>query len=211
MMSPTIFAQESAEDTLRAAITLLPGEESFKGIGTDEGFPKEVMIRDSGAEAVLTALGSGVRKKLVFKGYEAVVYAEKDVDLGSDPYNAFIEGNFAKRVQMYFLRNVGGGRLRGHFRDGLKQVLGEKEWDPILVRDFETFLGFFEDDGVKKRQSIELIWLPDRGLCTIVGGESYPPIPSSDLASALWAIWLGDKPVSKDLKRDMLRFVLGSL
>jgi hypothetical protein len=210
MISPTIFAEGSTEDPLHAAITVVPGEESFKGKGTDEGFPKEVEIKDSGAEAVLTALGSGVRKKLVFKGYEAVAYAEKGVDLGADPYTAFIEGNFAKRVQMYFLRNLGGNRLRGHFQSGLTQVLGEEEWDPTLARDFETFLGFFEDEGVKKRESVELIWLPDRGLCTIVGGESYPPIPNPDLASALWAVWLGDKPVSGDLKKDMLRFVLGS-
>lgn len=183
------------------------GEETFKGKGTDAMFPMEVHVKSSHSEADLVALGSGVRKKFVFKVYEGVAYAEKGIDLGPDPYKTLIQGDFAKRIHMYFERDVDGGKIRGAYREGLDKVLGKQERPVNLVQDIEVFLGFFEDAGVKDGQTIDLVWLPGDGLYTLVNGESFPPIKNSILASALWAIWFGGNPVSGDLKKDMIRFV----
>lgn len=192
-----------------AFLEITPGEETFKGKGTDARFPKEVHVKSSHSQADLVALGSGVRKKFVFKVYEGVAYAEKGISLGPDPYDALIHGDFAKRIHMYFERDVDGGKIRGAYREGLDKVLGKQERPVNLVQDIEVFLGFFEDAGVKDGQTIDLVWLPGDGLYTMVNDESFPPLNSPVLASALWAIWFGKDPVSGDLKKDMLRFVNG--
>ena len=189
-------------------ITVVPGEASFKGKGTDEVFPMEIGITAAGDDYSLSALGSGVRKKLIFKGYECIAYAEKDINMGSDPFVTFIEGDFAKLVRMHFLRNVGGGKIRGFFRGGLKKVLGDNDWDPGVTEDFTHFLGFIGDEGMKDGESIQLVWVPGRGLFTMVGNKSFPPIRNTGFASSLWAMWLGNNPVSRDLKKDMMRFAL---
>jgi hypothetical protein len=192
-----------------AFLEIVPGPETFKGKGTDARFAKEAHVKTSHSQADLVALGSGVRKKFVFKVYEGVAYAEKGVSLGSDPYDALVHGNFAKRIHMYFERDVDGGKIRGAYREGLDKVLGKRR-DMNLDQDIEVFLGFFEDTGVKDGQTIDLVWIPGEGLFTMVNDESFPPVNSPQLATALWAIWFGKNPVSGDLKKDMLRFVNAS-
>jgi hypothetical protein len=87
-------------------------------------------------------------------------------------------------------------------------VQGDSVWSDELLRDIEVFLGYFDDEsGVKDQQTIELTWVPGWGLYTTSAGESFPVINNPELASALWAIWFGHKPVSNDLKRDMIRFL----
>lgn len=192
-----------------AFVEIVPGGATFKGQGTEARFPTEIRIKGSHSEADLAALGSGVRKKFVFKVYEGVAYAEKGVALGPEPYDTLIRGDFAKRIHMSFERDVDGGKIRGAYREGLDKVLGKQERPVTLVQDIEVFLGFFEDAGVKDGQTIDLVWLPGDGLYTMVNGESFPPVQNPALASGLWAIWFGNDPVSGDLKRDMLRFVNG--
>jgi hypothetical protein len=190
-----------------AFIRIVPGAKTFKGKGTDARFPHRIVIEGSGEDVVLSALGSGVRKKFLFKVYEGVAYAEAEADLGSDPYSTLIEGDFAKGIHMFFERDVEGKKIRDAYRDGVKKILGRGPWDPTLAQDFETFLGFFDDEGLKDGQTIDLVWLPGKGLHTVVVGEPFPPVNNRDLASALWAIWFGEDPVSGDLKKDMIRFL----
>jgi hypothetical protein len=202
------IAVEPEEASAPARLVITGGEETFQGKGTDMVFPKEIVVSGAGQEVSMTALGSGVRKKMVFKVYEGVAFAETAVDLGKDPYSAFIEGDFAKRILMFFERDVGGGKIRGAYEDGFKKVQGDSVWSEDLLRDIDVFLGYFDDEvGVKDQETIDLVWIPGRGLHTSRGGESYPVINNPRLASALWAIWFGHKPVSNDLKRDMFRFL----
>jgi hypothetical protein len=193
-----------------AFVEIVPGGATFKGQGTEARFPTEIRIKGSHSEADLAALGSGVRKKFVFKVYEGVAYAEKGVGLGPDPYRTLIRGDFAKCIHMYFERDVDGEKIRGAYREGLDKGLGTRDRSPTLLQDIEVFLGFFEDEGLKDGQAIDLIWLPAEGLLTVVNGESFPPLDNPELMTALWAIWFGKDPVSGDLKKDMLRFASGS-
>ena len=204
-----VFGARAAVAQENIGVTVVPdGGGGFKGKGTDELFPVEITVQAFGDGFRLSALGSGVRKKLIFKGYECIAYADKRINMGLDPYVTFIQGDFAKLVRMHFLRNVGGGKIRGFFRGGMKGVLGEGEWNEALASDFEVFLAFIGDEGMKDGESIQLIWLPGRGLFTMIGDKPHPPIRNTGLAMSLWAMWLGDNPVSGDLKKDMMRFTL---
>lgn len=203
-VGPAALGQE--ENT--SPLVISGREAKFKGKGTDMVFPREIVVTGVGSEVSMRALGSGVRKKMVFKVYEGVAYAETGVDLGMDPYHALIGGSFAKRILMFFERDVGGGKIRGAYRDGFKKVQGDSVWSDELLRDIEAFLGYFEGEtGVKDQQTIDLVWIPGSGLYTMKAGKSYPVINNPELVSALWAIWFGHDPVSDDLKRDMVRFL----
>ena len=192
--------------TIPTVISFRETGERFKGKGTDMTFPTQVLIHESGV--TLNALGSGVRKKFVFKVYEGVAYVQEGAELGDDPFQGIIAGDFAKRIHMFFERDVDMEKIQGAYRDGMKKVLGEEGWPESVAEDFETFLGYLSGEGIKDQESLSLTWVPGWGLYTDVKGQGYPPLDNPELAGALWAIWFGDKPVSKDLKKDMLRFVL---
>ena len=180
---------------------------TFQGKAAKIQIPKEIVIKAAGKSVRLAALGSGIRKKLVFRVYEGIAYADAEADLGTDPFTALIQGDFAKRIVMHFVRDVDGGKIRGAFQDGFDKAVPAKKRSPELAEDIERFLGYFSDGGVKKGQTIDLTWMPGMGLYTVYAGKPLPPIDDAALASALWAIWFGDKPVNGGLKRDMVRFV----
>ena len=181
--------------------------DTFKGTGTDTRFPSTVVIELPSAQPVtLRALGSGVRKKFVFKVYEGIVYADANAKLPPDPYDALINGDFAKRVVMYFLRNAGMGRIRDAWEDGFSRSLRDADITPELRADKAAFLDYFDAD-ISKGETIEITWLPGIGLFTVVAGKRMPVIKNAPLASRLLAIWLGSDPVSGNLKKDVVRFL----
>jgi hypothetical protein len=181
-----------------------PGEATFEGKGAKGPFPREVTIRLGDETWQLRALGSGVRKKFVFKVYEGILYGDASVSLGQDPFGEIIRGDWAKGIVMHFVRDVGADKIRGAYRDGFRKVLGEEKADSLLQAS--PFLSYF-DRKIKDGEEMALWWLPGHGLYTRVGNDWKPALPDSMLARALFAIWLGEDPVSKDLRRDMVRFV----
>lgn len=204
------MAAPAAAQPAPQMINVTGGQDTFKGKGCDEQFPKEVKIEAAGQEFDLVAVGSGVRKKMVFKVYEGIAYADQAADLSGDPYQALIEGDFPKRIVMYMLRNVDGGKMRGAYEEGLKKTKPEAERSDSFKAAMDAFLAYFPDDSeVMDGQTIELTWIPGMGLYTMMGGVPSPPIDNVELATALWGIWFGADPVSGDLKKDMVRFVAG--
>lgn len=199
-------AQPKASPTPQVLYVTASGG-TFQGKGAKIQIPKEVVIKAAGNSVRLTALGSGMRKKLVFKVYEGVAYADAQADLGPDPYSALIQGDFAKRIVMHFVRDVSGGKIRGAFQEGFDKTAPAAERSPQFSKDLDRFLGYFTDGKVKDGQTIALTWMPGMGLYTVSAGKPMPPINDAELASSLWAIWFGDKPVNESLKRDMVRFV----
>lgn len=198
-------AQEAAT-TGNLVVAPVEGE-TFRGKGTDAEFPRRVVVRFGERSTTLVALGSGVRKKMIFKGYEGIAYADESAALNADPYPALLEGSFVTRVVMYFLRDVGAEKIRGAWQDGFDRYLGEGNVDAAFEADKHVFLGYFDDTEVKKHQTIELTWLPGIGLFTVVAGMPSPPINNPRLAAAVFSNWFGEKPISGDLKKDMIRFL----
>jgi hypothetical protein len=198
----------SAQGTAPQILNVSPvGTETFKGKGTDQKFPEKVTIKTAGEPVTLKALGSGLRKKLMFKVYEGVLYADVNALLGTDPYDALVNGDFAKRVEMHFLRDVDGGKIRETYEEGFAKTLPGDAMTPELEKDKATFLGFFTDAGVKDGQTIEITWMPGMGLYVMMPGRPCAPIADPAFARALFGIWFGPSPASTDLKSGMVRFV----
>jgi len=206
LVSSAAMAQEGARPAPQLLNVTAVGDATFAGTGTDHIFPTTIEIKARGESYRLTALGSGMRKKLIIKVYEGVAYADPDADLGTDVYGKLIEGDFPKRIEMYFVHDVDGGKIRGAFEDGFKKTIPEDKMTPVVKADVKKFLDAFPEDGVKDGQTIDLTWMPGMGLYTRIAGRPVPPIDDQLLVQALWAIWFGPDPVNDGLKRDMVRF-----
>jgi len=186
-------------------VVTVANEEAFKGKGTDTEFPTLIEVKVGDLVTKMSALGSGIRKKAIFKVYEAVAYADESAAFHGDPYPALLGGGIAMRVVMYFVRDVGAGKIQGGWEDGFKNYLGN-DTSTLSEADRSTFVSFFNVD-MKEEQTIELTWLPDIGLFIVIADQPRPVLDNQLLATAVFSNWFGDKPVSKGLKKDLVRFV----
>lgn len=186
-------------------VVTVANEEAFKGKGTDAEFPNLIEVKVGDRITKMSALGSGIRKKAIFKVYEAVAYADESAALHGDPYPALLGGSIAMRVVMYFVRDVGADKIQGAWEDGFKKYVGD-DTGSLSESDRSTFISFFNVD-MKKEQTIELTWLPDIGFFVVIAGQPRPVLQNQTLATAVFSSWFGDKPISKGLKKNLVRFV----
>lgn len=146
-------------------------------------------------------LGVGLRTKTIarVKVYAIGLYVADSALAGplkgkagsADLYRELVNGDFEKKVVLKFVRSVSADQIRDAFRDSLKGA-GNKT---------EPWIANFNE--VRSGQEIVIGWVPGVGLETKVAGEDKPVINDKAFASAVFAIWLGDKPIQEDIKRDL--------
>ena len=147
-------------------------------------------------------LGVGLRTKtmLKVKVYAIGLYAGDSAIAGplkgkagtAELYGELVNGDFQKKVVMKFVRDVSAEQIRDGFRESLKGADGKTE----------EWIGYFE--GIKSGQECVIAWAPGVGLETKVAGTGKPVINDKALAAAVFGIWLGEKPVQEDLKKDLV-------
>jgi hypothetical protein len=109
-----------------------------------------------------------------------------------DLYRQLVSGDFKKKVVMKFLRNVSSEQIREAFSETFKSS-GVKSDD---------WIAYFGD--LHSGQELVIGWTPGIGLETKVAGADKPAINDKALASAIFGIWLGDKPIQDDMKKDLV-------
>jgi len=103
-----------------------------------------------------------------------------------------MNGDFKKKVVMKFLRDLSPDQIRDGFRDSLKGA-GPKT---------DVFVGYFTD--IRKGQECIIGWNPGVGLETKASGLNKPPLNDKPFAAAVFGIWLGEKPIQEDIKKDLV-------
>jgi len=161
-------------------------------------FPSVLALPGPDGAIQLDALGTGIRTKFRFKVYAACFYAEKGADLGEEPCEAAIRGDFAKRIVMHFLRDVDAEKIAGAYRDGIRKTLDEGHDEAI-----EGFCGLFTEK-VLEGQTIVLTQLPGKGVLAEQDGQKLGILEDGKVIAALWATWFGEKPISGKLKKGLL-------
>jgi hypothetical protein len=144
-------------------------------------------------------LGAGLRTKYFLKvqvyvadaALSGPLAAYKGQPLGSPAfYKELVQGDFPKQVTMRFLRDLDAGKIQEAMREALAGA------DKARV---DTFVSYFP--AITSGQECVLRWAPGGTLETVMAGTPKPPIADKGFASAVFAIWLGDKPVQEDLKK----------
>jgi hypothetical protein len=170
-------------------------------------FPKSVAVTTfDGRTIPFQVTGTGVRKKMMFKVYAAALYVDGSVPLPPPPLETLSVDDLPRRLVMTFLRDVDEEKIQEAYREGLIDKVWKAQPGPELADQVDSFLDYFKG-GVRKGESIELTYLPGEGLYTVVGGKPKPVVADPNIARGVWRVWLGNEPVSQELRRDLVRLV----
>jgi Chalcone isomerase-like len=159
-------------------------------------------VKFASKEDGMSLLGAGVRTRTIakVKVYAIALYVADSALTGplkgkagtGDLYREIVDGDFKKRVVLKFVRDLSTEQIRDAFHDAMKGA-GSKA---------DVWIGYF--NSVVSGQEAVITWTPGVGLETKVAGLNKAPINDKPLASAVLAIWLGEKPIQDDLKKDLV-------
>ncbi len=143
--------------------------------------------------------GMGIRKKLFIKVYVASLYmaetklSQKDI----------INSDQAKALRMNFVyKKVGADSLQEAWKEGFQN--NTRNASANLKVRMDQFVALFAEDALKGDEYL-MTYQPGTGTKIILKGKEVATIPGADFASALMAIWFGDFPADKGLKKTVLR------
>ncbi|MSP61385.1 MAG: hypothetical protein EXR72_13770 [Myxococcales bacterium] len=191
---------------------------------TKQVFQTYLVIEDK--EYVL--IGVGARKVAGFKVYAMGLYVE---DLaarrafpalvgkagGADPASLgrgelapqfVVQGDFAKHAVLRFVRDVTAKQQRESYREALGDDVGPKA-SAEMRRDAESFLALFDRD-LKAGGELVIHTDPDGKVSLAMDGAPAKAGPKNlRLEYDIWNIWLGEKPISSDLKKALIERIDG--
>jgi len=145
--------------------------------------------------------GAGLRKRAFFDVYAMGLYVAQRRTAA--PEVIALPG--AKRVAIQMLRDVGADQFTGALVEGMKDNLSEAEYRAVDGRVQQLVAIMAQVKEAKKGMQIALDWVPSAGTrISIDGKPAGAPIAGEDFYRALLRIWLGDQPVSADLKKALL-------
>ena len=156
-------------------------------------------------EMTLTGVGLRTKTFLKVKVYAVGLYvaaaalsgplaAERGKPKTTAFYREMVSGEAPRAIHMKLVRDLTADQIRGAFREALERADKAK---------LETFVGYFGE--LKSGQDCVLEWTPGGTLKTTVAGAAKPDIADKAFASAVFGIWLGEKPIQDDIKADLGR------
>lgn len=145
--------------------------------------------------------GVGLRAVAWIKGYAAGLYLASRARTPQQVYAA----SGAKRLQLRMLQDVDIEEFVRAFDKGVARNTPAAEMPALAERvaHFDALLrGMVK---VKKRDVVDLDWLPGRGLQLALNGKPRgAPIPGEDLYAALLRIFVGERPADPEMKIGLL-------
>src|SRR5262245_6558316 len=139
--------------------------------------------------------GLGLRKKAMFKVYVGGLYLESP----SKDAGAILAADQAKGIRMHFLRDL----TKAQLVEAFKEVYETNAKDRAAQKAaFDLMLALVPD--VKEVSTLTLVYVPGKGTTMSAGSKELGKFEGKGFADAVFAIWLGPKPPSDDLKKGML-------
>ena len=153
------------------------------------------------AGQVLELNGVGLRAVSVLKGYAAGLYLSSRVRTPQQ----VLAAPGAKRLQLRMLVDVDMEEFVKAFDKGIARNSPATEL-PLLAERMARFDAILRAIGkVKKRDVIDLDWLPGLGLQLALNGQPKgAPLPGEDIYAALLRIFVGERPADPELKIGLL-------
>jgi hypothetical protein len=144
--------------------------------------------------------GAGVRVKIIIDVYVAALYLEKKTNKAEE----VLADAGVKRVELHMLYGMKSSRLLNAFKDALEDNLSSVELTVLDARLKKFYAIFAALPGVTPGDVILLDYQPATGTKVTVNGMVRGVIEGADVNRALLKIWLGEKPVQSELKKDLL-------
>jgi hypothetical protein len=175
-MVGSLFAQEVSEPKSGAKFAAKYGDTSLLGVALRTKTIARVKVYAIGLYVADSAISGPLKGKAGTP----------------ELYRELVNGDFKKKVVMKFLRDVSTEQIRDAFHDSLKGA-GSKT---------EMWLAYFNE--IRSGQECVIGWTPGAGLETKVVGADKPAINDKAFAAAVFGIWLGEKPIQEEVKRDLV-------
>ena len=142
--------------------------------------------------------GSG--QSFSFDIYIAELYMEHPSNAAAE----MIAAAGRKRITMHFLHDkVEKDKLIEGWNEGFAGNTKAGDVAQLQAR-IDQFNAMFVD--AQKGDLIVLDFIPDKGTLVTIAKQEKGVIPGKDFNDALLRIWLGDKPVNKELKEKLLSY-----
>ena len=189
----------------------IPAE--FTEDGTQVKFAAEITTDASTKKQFL--MGMGIRKKLgIINIYAMGMYAEptaaatalaawKTADLeklktDAAYFTALQTGKFAKTMRLAMVFNVSGDDMASAFDESIQPRLKTEAGKAALAK----FRGYFTEPA-KDGEELLFSWNEDGSKVFVkLNGTAKEPIADADFAQVLMAVYLDDKPISEDAKKN---------
>jgi len=163
-----------------------------------EGVELAEQVDLAGADTGLVLNGAGVREKLFFDIYVAALYVP---EVTRDAQR-ILDAGLGKRMLMRFVYSeVEKKKMDDAWDEGFAANLEAGQLAALQQR-LDRFKGLF--GNLKRGDEILLDYIPGTGTQVKLNGALQGIIEGGDFGSALFAVWLGRKPVTETLKRDLL-------
>jgi len=161
-------------------------------------FPPQVVPAPGAAPLVLS--GAGLRRILFFDVYAVGLY----LPAAASSAESVISSPGRKHVSIAMLRDVDAAQFVDSFEKSLRANHDEAAMQ-ALAPSMARFESIFTSLGVVKKGSrIAIDSVPDTGTVVTIDGTPREPIPDPAFFPALLRNWIGEHPVSADLKKALL-------
>lgn len=142
--------------------------------------------------------GAGLRTKFFVKVYAGGLYLkEKMADAGR-----IIAADEPMAIRMHFIHDgVSSQKLIDAWNEGFANAT---EGDTASIKpQIDEFNGYFSEEA-KTGDVYDIIYTPGQGVRVYAKGQLKGLIKGLPFKKAVFAIWLGEKPADKSLKKGML-------
>ena len=158
----------------------------------DIKFEKQFRAPETGLEL----RGVGLLRYLgVFKAYAGAFYLEKGAPLDE------ALADRAKRIEVEYLRSFKGEDF-GPATVKMMEKNVDKATIERLRQQIDYHNSLYEDVGPGDRYA--LTYIPGRGTELALNGEPKGVIEGADFATALFSIWIGQKPIDESFKQQIM-------
>jgi hypothetical protein len=140
--------------------------------------------------------GAGLRTRYFFKVYVVGLYLERPATDAA----AILGSDSIRRAHLHILRSLSGDEIGSAIRTAFEQNAGDAM--PRLQDRLKRLESMFP--AVDAGDTIVLTYLPGRGTEVVAKREQKGMIDGKDFADALFAVWIGAKPVDPELKTALL-------
>ena len=180
---------------LCTALFLLGAQVQARDIG---GVVLQEQVMLNGIEQSLLLNGAGIRYKFFFKIYVGALYLP---ELNNDPA-LIMQASQANRIAMHIVYDeVPQEKLTKAWLEGFEDNTGQTEFVALKSR-LDEFNAMFT--SLQAGDVVLLDYLPGIGTRVSIKGEDKGLIEGADFNRALLSVWLGDDPVTEELKQAML-------
>jgi hypothetical protein len=144
----------------------------------------------------LRLVGTGLQRYLVvYKVCVAALYLPADVV----PKHALKD--VGKRLEIHYFHDIDAESFATLTVRGVRDNATPEQFEAVRV-DLERFVKAYARVRVGDRYS--LTYLPATGTTLALNGKDRITIPGANFAAALFAVWLGERPVTSGLRAGLL-------